>query len=478
MPARSAARANLSSPLPTPALRRRYIESMAAGNEPDTQRNHAALRDADPDAMDRDELAVVAKQIAQLASWLDSVKVKVTRRQRALADEGRAEAPKDLLAREGGQSGRDARTADDREKVCTALPSFEDALACGAVSAGHVDAIASAVRGLDQVTAAEFYSNCGTLLDKAQSQGVDTFGQSCRDLARHVTAEHASGSEVAELERQRAASKIKRWTDKETGMRHTLISLDPERDKLFWTAASHSLRKVRQKPEHAKTPWHQLEVEALLAACSGGGDGERMPSLIVLCDLTTLMRGVHANTVCETEDGTPLPVDVIRRLACEADIIPVVLNGRGQALSVGRSQRLATPAQRDALRAMHRTCIGPTCSVPFEDCQMHHVVPFDPDGLTDLENLAPVCSQHHHLVHEGRWKLTLTPDRIAGMVPASGEPTVVLPCTVWYSRSSKCARLRLKPVVLTLARLFAMTSVRSCCARIPVAAVLRDGSIG
>ena len=173
---------------------------------------YAALRDADPDAMDRDQLALVAKQIAQHAAWLDSVKVKVTRRQRALADEGRGEAPRDLLAREGGQSGRDARTADDREKVCTALPSFEDALASGAVSAGHVDAIASAVRGLDQVTAAEFYSNVGTLLDKAQSQGVDTFGQSCRDLARQVTAEHAAGSEVAELERQRAASKIKRWT--------------------------------------------------------------------------------------------------------------------------------------------------------------------------------------------------------------------------------------------------------------------------
>ena len=374
---------------------------------------YAALRDADPDTMDRDQLAVVAKQIAQHAAWLDSVKVKVTRRQRALADEGRAEAPKDLLAREGGQSGRDARAADDREQVCTALPSFEEALACGAVAAGHLDAIASAVRGLDEVTAAEFYANCDTLLDKAQSQGVDSFGQTCRDLARQVTAEHAAGSEVAELERQRAASKIKRWTDKETGMRHTLISLDPERDKLFWTAVSHSLRKIRQKPEHAKTPWCQLEVAALLAACSAGGDGQRVPSLIVLCDLATLLRGVHANTVCETEDGTPLPVDVIRRMACEADIIPVVLNGRGQALSVGRSQRLATPAQRDALRAMHRTCIGPTCSVPFEDCQIHHVLPFDPDGLTDLDNLAPVCSEHHHLVHEGRWTLTLTPDRIA-----------------------------------------------------------------
>ncbi len=363
--------------------------------------------------MDRDQLAELATRLKTHRAWIDSLQVRITRRQRALADEGRAEAPKDLLAREGGQSGRDARAGDDREKVCTALPSFEDALAGGAVSARHVDAIASAVRGLDQVTAAEFYANCSTLLDKAQSQGVDAFGQTCRDLARLVTAEHAAGSDVAELERQRQASRIKRWTDRETGMRHTLISLDPVRDKIFWTAVSHALHAVRRKPGHAKTPWSQLEVEGLLAACGGGRDGERVPSLIVLCDLETMRSGVHANTICETEDGTPLPVEVIRGLACQADVIPVVLNTRGEALAVGRSQRLATPAQRAALRAMHRTCIGATCTVPFEACQVHHVIPWEEGGATDLSNLAPLCTEHHHLAHEGGWTLTLTPDRIA-----------------------------------------------------------------
>src|SRR6186997_430215 len=142
----------------------------------------AVFRHDDPDVMDRDRLAELARRVKAHRAWLDSLQVRIIRRQRALADEGRAEAPRDLLAREGGQSGRDARSGDDREKVCTALPSFEDALASGDVSAGHVDAIASAVRGLDQVTAAEFYANCGTLLDKAQNQGVDTFGQTCRDL--------------------------------------------------------------------------------------------------------------------------------------------------------------------------------------------------------------------------------------------------------------------------------------------------------
>jgi Domain of unknown function (DUF222)/HNH endonuclease len=215
-----------------------------------------------------------------------------------------------------------------------------------------------------------------------------------------VTAEHAAGSDVAELERQRAASRIKRWTDRETGMRHTLISLDPVRDQIFWTAVSHSLHKVRRQPGHAKTPWPQLEVEGLLAACSGGSGGERVPSLIVLGDAQTLGSGVHPNTVCETEDGTPIPVEVMPRLACMAEIVPVVLNGRGEALAVGRSQRLATPAQRAALRAMHRTCVGVTCDVPFDACQVHHVIPWDDGGATDLPNLAPLRLSHELVAAE------------------------------------------------------------------------------
>jgi hypothetical protein len=27
--------------------------------------------------------------------------------------------------------------------------------------------------------------------------------------------------------------------------------------------------------------------------------------------------------------------------------------------------------------------------------------------------MVPVCEQHHHLVHEGRWTLSMTPDRVA-----------------------------------------------------------------
>jgi hypothetical protein len=124
---------------------------------------------------------------------------------------------------------------------------------------------------------------------------------------------------------------------------------------------------------------------------------------------------LHANSVCELADGTPLPVSVVRQMACEAEIIPVVLDGDGRALDIGRGARLATEAQRQALRAMHRTCIHPDCQVPFDECRIHHIVPWERGGTTDLANLAPLCEsrKHHHDVHEGGWTVTMTADRIA-----------------------------------------------------------------
>ncbi|HZB40098.1 MAG TPA: HNH endonuclease [Ilumatobacter sp.] len=379
----------------------------------DTDAAYAALRAADPDVMDRDELVEYIRDVASLKSWCDSLNVRATRRQRKLASEGRAEAPKDVLAREGGQSGKDARTTDDRERVCTALPNFEDALALGGVSSGHVDAIAGAIRNLDEAVTAEFIAQGHELLADATRMGVDLFERSCRDLARQLNATHASASDAAELERQRQMSKVRRWTDKVTGMRHTHIELDPVRDAQLWAAIDQHRRQTRSKAGTGLT-WEQLQVEALLAAVTSGS-GDVSVQLHVLVDLGTLQNGLHATSICELSDGTPLPVPVVRHMACEAAIIPVVLGGDGRALDIGRAARLATEPQRQALRAMHRTCIHPDCHVPFDDCRIHHIVPWERGGPTDLANLAPLCEsrKHHHDVHEGGWTLTMTPDRVA-----------------------------------------------------------------
>ena len=176
--------------------------------------------------MDRDEFAEVTKHIAQLTSWVDSVKVRVTRRQRQLADQGRAEPPADLLRVRAASPG-DARTADDREQVCSILPNFEEALAAGAVSAGHVDGSRPRCGAWIRSPPPSSSPTPTDLLTRANNQSVDTFGHSCRDLARLIAAEQAAGSELSELERQKAAAKVTRWVDKPSGMHKTCSNWIP-----------------------------------------------------------------------------------------------------------------------------------------------------------------------------------------------------------------------------------------------------------
>ena len=138
----------------------------------------------------------------------------------------------------------------------------------------------------------------------------------------------------------------------------------------------------------------------------------RLPEINVLIDLDTLLHGLHDQSICETDNGTPLPVSTIRRLCCDADIIPIVLNGDGIPLDVGRTKRTATPTQRRALRAIHRTCAGPDCTIPFSQTHAHHIHWWHRDtGPTDIDNLLPLCQRCHHLVHETGWTVTLTSNR-------------------------------------------------------------------
>jgi hypothetical protein len=76
---------------------------------------------------------------------------------------------------------------------------------------------------------------------------------------------------------------------------------------------------------------------------------------------------------------------------------------------------------------MYRTCAAPECDVPFHRCEIHHIHWFEHGGPTDLSNLIPLCSRHHHLVHELGWHLHLAPDRTLTItapssVPSDGHP--------------------------------------------------------
>ena len=56
---------------------------------------------------------------------------------------------------------------------------------------------------------------------------------------------------------------------------------------------------------------------------------------------------------------------------------------------------------------MYRTCAIDGCDHHFDTCHIHHLAEWDDLGETNLDNLLPLCSYHHHRVHEGRWRLQL-----------------------------------------------------------------------
>ncbi len=161
----------------------------------------------------------------------------------------------------------------------------------------------------------------------------------------------------------------------------------------------------KAKPDNGRS-FDQLKADAFMAIVTATPSvgGRRPAELLVLIDLETLRNGVHESGVCETYDGQPLPPATVRRLACDADIIPIVLDGDGRVVDVGRAKRLASADQRRALRAMHQTCAAPDCPVRFGDCDIHHLTEWNQGGTTNLENLIPLCTKHHHLIHEGQWR--------------------------------------------------------------------------
>jgi hypothetical protein len=77
---------------------------------------------------------------------------------------------------------------------------------------------------------------------------------------------------------------------------------------------------------------------------------------------------------------------------------------------VGRRSRTATRDQREALKAAHRHCMFPGCRVDASRCEAHHVRPWERGGATCLSDLILLCSRHHRLVHEGRWRILADPD--------------------------------------------------------------------
>ena len=101
-----------------------------------------------------------------------------------------------------------------------------------------------------------------------------------------------------------------------------------------------------------------------------------------------------------TDTGTELSPSDLRRIACDATIIPAVMGTRSEVLDVGRTSRTIPPAIRRALIVRDGGCVWPGCGVAPIGCVGHHLVHWADLGPTSLANLALLCRTHHKFLHQ------------------------------------------------------------------------------
>ncbi|UZX05262.1 DUF222 domain-containing protein [Arthrobacter sp. CDRTa11] len=120
---------------------------------------------------------------------------------------------------------------------------------------------------------------------------------------------------------------------------------------------------------------------------------------------STTGKGKQAGTGNFTFTG-PVAATTLRKIACDADIIPALLGTHGEILDLGRKTRLFTTTQRLALTARDQGCTFPHCTIPAPWCEAHHITYWSHGGPTNLNNGALLCTHHHHLIHKEQWTIT------------------------------------------------------------------------
>ena len=168
----------------------------------------------------------------------------------------------------------------------------------------------------------------------------------------------------------------------------------------FWDARPESVSAETPRRSVGQRRADALEhiVQKFLAGkCSGSATGAHE---VVVHNAHDALRDVPESSGASFEHGGAVAVETARRLGCDGTLIVVVEGEKGEPLAVGRRTRAVPPAIRRALRVRDGGCRFPGCD-RSRYVQAHHIRHWANGGVTRLDNLVTLCSQHHRQVHEG-----------------------------------------------------------------------------
>lgn len=383
-----------------------------------------------PDDLSADELAGAmraAQTLLRLAQALVLDLTSAADRADVATSEGAASTQAWLANTAGvsrGAAARDLRLAHDLE---TSAPQTRAALPH--LSADKARVIASAMSGLPaRLAAGQRAAVEADLVAKAQRHSYEDLRRATRRALDVIDRELADRAEstALEAEEQRAHRDSTFWMRPadvdgmvEGGFLVAALEADMLRSLLDAATAPRSSRvealaaggpsfKERQGRAFADLLRH-------LPTDEFGNHGGVAATLVVTVEEATL-RGELERAGTTSHDTRVSPRE-LRRLACDAGILPVVLGAQGQVLDLGRSRRLFTTAQRLALAHRDGGCAFPGCDRPPGWCEAHHLRAWAAGGTTDLADGVLLCARHHRLIHHSAWEVRRGRDCLPEFVP-------------------------------------------------------------
>ena len=292
------------------------------------------------------------------------------------------------------------------------------------------------------------------LLEESRRLNATELARTARHLAQVVDPDRTERRDEAALEREERAAHAGRFLsvtdDGAGGVR--IKGRGSAEDGAVLRAALLPLTQARRRRPAVDpdTPGCETETDprdhgarmfdAFVELAQHALDTDRLPAshgarprVAITVDLQSLVTGLADRSSAEavTDDGLRLSIAAVRRLACDAELIPAASAADGEVLDVGRAARLVTPALWRALVARDRHCTFPGCTRPPVMCHAHHIVHWADGGQTSLDNLVLVCGEHHRVLHHTPWQVRLSPDDCTPEYPAPTTPCTTQEPTGW-----------------------------------------------
>ena len=393
--------------------------------------------DAAPPAAD--ELVELVAGVRRAERLCSAVLVRLSQAARTHSRNGKCAPPETLLQADGAVTSIHASRDVARARIALTFPAVGVAIAAGSVFGENVDILARTTDMMTDTEIEALKASDSVLADAAGRLGAESFRkrvQRMRDKIRGDAGQTAAQQAQAQ----------------------TRASVSPSRDNLTYRlsavfnalegeAVSNAHRaEIRRLSRDLGTDHgyngDELRAKALATLIVRGSKTESTGenntphvSVGVLVDRDTLTSGPHDGSIAETTNGIPLSPGTISRLCCDATIRRIDCSADAN-VHVSRSSRTATPAQRAALRALYESC--PISGASWAYVEVHHVVFAEHGGETILENLVPISSRWHHLIHDQGWRLEMDADRTLRLYRPDGtlHQTIAPPVPVLYQQAA------------------------------------------